>query len=252
MGSDHLKVRYLIFKGGHYVWRPSKAMRAAGFRPVHFGAGYVVEDVRYPDAADIKRAMDLNAQWDRHRRGLPPLAPRSRYPARSIGEGYERAMKLREAERKARGVEWTSEQHSRDDWPRAWKWIESLFGDIDPKTVQPEQLIDPDLPGLRPLVAAKVSEVEAHRTIKVWRALWQRMAALGYCDKDRDPASNSRTPHRSRAKPFGARARRSGSSNRLGAMATTVWPRCWPSPGIRNSRPSMLENSRRTSGAATL
>jgi hypothetical protein len=97
-------------------------MRAAGFRPVHFGPGYVIEGIRYAEAADIKQAIELNAAWDRHRRGLPPSAPKPRYPRGSIGDGYERTMKLREAERRARGVEWTSEQYSRDDWPRAWKW----------------------------------------------------------------------------------------------------------------------------------
>jgi hypothetical protein len=47
---------------------------------------------------------------------------------------------------------------------------------------KPEEL------GLRPLVATKISETEVHRVIKVWRALWQRMAALKYCDKDADPS----------------------------------------------------------------
>jgi hypothetical protein len=91
-------------------------------------------------------------------------------------------MKLREQERKAKGIDWTKEQASRDDWPRAWKWIEPLFVDADPNTVQPEQMLE-----LRTVVAAK-SESEAHRTIKVWRALWQRMASFGYCNKDLDPS----------------------------------------------------------------
>ena len=92
------------------------------------------------------------------------------------------------SERRARGIDWTNEQHSRDDWPRAWRWIGPLFAGADPKLVTPEQLIDPDLPGLRPLVASKVSESEAHRVIKVWRALWRRMAGFGYCDAARDPS----------------------------------------------------------------
>jgi hypothetical protein len=42
-------------------------------------------------------------------------------------------------------------------------------------------------------VVAKVSEGEAHRVIKVWRALWKKMARLKhasghYCDLDRDPS----------------------------------------------------------------
>jgi hypothetical protein len=90
-------------------------------------------------------------------------------------------LKLREKERASKGITWTKEQQSRDDWPRAWKWIEPLFGDVDPKTVQPEQMLE-----LRTVVAGK-SEGEAHRVIKVWRALWQRMAGFGYCNKDLDP-----------------------------------------------------------------
>jgi hypothetical protein len=38
------------------------------------------------------------------------------------------------------------------------------------------------------MVATKVSESEAFRVIKVWRALWKRMAGFGYCDADRDPS----------------------------------------------------------------
>ena len=45
-----------------------------------------------------------------------------------------------------------------------------------------------DIIGLRPLVAAKVSDSEAHRVIKVWRALWKRMAVFGFCERDRDPS----------------------------------------------------------------
>lgn len=105
-----------------------------------------------------------------------------------------RAMGLREQERRSRKIEWTKEQHSRDDWPRAWKWIGPIFGDCDQRTVRPEQLIGdvncPDLIGLRPLVEAKVSESEAHRVIKVWRALWAKMAAFQdfNVDKDKDPS----------------------------------------------------------------
>jgi hypothetical protein len=37
-----------------------------------------------------------------------------------VGDGYQRAMKLREAERKAKSIVRTKEQEKRDDWPRAW------------------------------------------------------------------------------------------------------------------------------------
>jgi hypothetical protein len=41
---------------------------------------------------------------------------------------------------------------------------------------------------LRTAIAHKVSEGEAHRTFKVWRALWRKMAVFGFCDANRDPS----------------------------------------------------------------
>jgi hypothetical protein len=97
---------------------------------------------------------------------------------------------LRQAAREHKGRGWTAEQISRDDWPRAWRWIGPVFGDLRPHQVEPEMLIgtDPNNLGLRPQVAKCVSESEAHRVIKVWRLLWSRMSVLGYCDAERDPS----------------------------------------------------------------
>jgi hypothetical protein len=193
MGQD--KVRYLVYSYGRWRWQPGPVVRAAGFHNVNLGPGLIVDGKPVPSAEDKARAIRLNEDWERHRRGLPRKAVEERsYPPGSIGEAYLRVMRLREAERQSRNIVWTTEQTSRDDWPRAWKWIEPTLGDCDPRTVTPEQLIElPD--GLRPLVAAKVSESEAHRVIKVWRALWARMAALRceatgrtYCEAGSDPS----------------------------------------------------------------
>ena len=171
MGSD--RIRYVVFSFGRWRWKPTNAMRAAGFRPINFGHELT--------ANDKARAIELNDKWDRHRRGQS--APQDRYPHGSIGDGYLRAMALRTTERASKGIVWTSEQHGRDDWPRAWKWIEPLLGDCDPKSVTPEAMLE-----LRVLVKDKISEGEAYRVIKVWRAIWKRMSVFGYCEADRDPA----------------------------------------------------------------
>lgn len=191
MGKD--KIRYLIFLKGRWRWRPTKRMREAGFQMINLSGGTMVDGRPAPSMVDKARAVRLNEDWDRTRRGLPSAAVEERrYPPGSVGEGYLRAMRLREAGRRAKSVEWTKEQHSRDDWPRAWRWIEPLFGDCDPKTVTPEQFIGdpnrPDVKGLREIVATRVSDSEAHRVIKVWRALWKKMAVFGYCELDRDPS----------------------------------------------------------------
>jgi hypothetical protein len=92
-------------------------------------------------------------------------------------------MAMRAKEREAKGIIWTREHHSRDDWPRAWKHLAPLIGDFDPKDVRPEMLLT-----IRAGIAAEVSETEAHRVIKVWRALWGKMAAFNLCEADRDPS----------------------------------------------------------------
>jgi hypothetical protein len=107
-------------------------------------------------------------------------------------DGYQRAMQLRAAERAAKGIVWTKDQEKRDDWPRAWKWLKPVFGDRAPSEVQPEHFlsIDPktgNVTGLMAKIEMRVSPVERHRVVKVWRALWKKMAAMGYCKKEADP-----------------------------------------------------------------
>jgi hypothetical protein len=172
MGED--KIRYLLWVCGRWRWRPTKAMRARGFKLVTFGKELTVRDKA--------RAIALNAEWDRVRTGAQTAQDEREpvYPAGSVGDGYQRATKLRAAERAAKGIARTKEQTKRDDWPRAWKWLGPVFSDRDPKTVTPEALL-----ALRSKVAERVSATEAHRTIKVWRALWKKLEAFGYCaDKD--------------------------------------------------------------------
>jgi hypothetical protein len=173
MGED--RIRYLLPVSGRWRWRPTKTMRAHGFKLVNFGKELT--------AADKARAIALNEEWDRVRRGVQAEAAPAHvayYPAGSVGDGYQRAVALREAERRAKGIVRSKEQIKRDDWPRAWKWLGPVFGDRDPKMVTPESLLT-----LRIKVAVRVSPTEAHRVIKVWRALWKKLEAFGYCvDKE--------------------------------------------------------------------
>jgi hypothetical protein len=182
MGGD--KIRYFRFVSGRWRWRPEKGMRALGFHLINMGQGGPELDAKgrpIPSPGDQARAIALNAEWDAVRRGLTP-PPVEVYPRGSVGDGYQRAMAMRDAERKARGIVWTKEQQKRDDWPRAWRWLEP-FGDCDPKTMEPEILLE-----LRTKVGGQVSQSEGHRVIKVWRALWKKMAAMGYCDRGNDPS----------------------------------------------------------------
>lgn len=138
MGQD--KIRYFLYLEGRWRWRPTKPMRESGFRMVPMGRGGPGLDADgnpAPSIQDKQRAIELNAEWDAVRTGVQPPSKLDRplFAAGSVGEAFGRAMALREAERRQRGIVWTSEQKSCDDWPRAKKWILPAFGDCDPKTI---------------------------------------------------------------------------------------------------------------------
>jgi hypothetical protein len=189
MGTD--KPRYLVRIKGRYYWRPTPRMKAAGFHDQSLGAN---------DLHAKQEAIRLNAAWDRHRFG-ERVDPRIMlYPPGSLGAAYNRAIALREAERKAKGIAWTRQQKARDDWPRAWRWIGPAFGDYDPAAIVSEDLLT-----LRSKVAKRVSDSEAFRVIKVWRALWAKLPGFGYkVALDADPSltfANSAPPPRQEVWP---------------------------------------------------
>jgi hypothetical protein len=175
-----IKLRHYVVKRGKGFWQPTKAMRALGFYAVPCGT----------DSSDAwVIAERWNDRWDKTRRGEAPspamviadnLSPeRSEeltvYPPRALGEAFRRYR---------RTDEWSSKApRTREDWWRAWKRIKPIFGDCDPRTVTLE-----DISALRKAVQETVSLREAHRTIKIWRALWKVSAALQYCKRDDDPS----------------------------------------------------------------
>jgi hypothetical protein len=144
VGKD--RIRYFLYLEGRWRWRPTRRMREAGFSIVAMGRGGPELDVDgNPKASpvDKKRAIELNAEWDAMRAGGKPKQRLDRpecIPG-SVADCYFRALALREAERLARGITWTKEQKSRDDWPRAWKWLGPEFGDCDPATIRSEHFL---------------------------------------------------------------------------------------------------------------
>jgi hypothetical protein len=140
-----------------------------------------------PDAWAI--AEEWNRRWRAVRRGEQPspamvaadnLSPeRSEeltiYPPRSLGEAFRRFRRTEEWDRKA--------PRTREDWWRGWKRIRPVFGDCDPRTVRLD-----DISAWRKAIEDTVSLREAHRALKIWRAMWKVTAALGYCVRDADPS----------------------------------------------------------------
>jgi hypothetical protein len=155
-------------------------MKALGFHAVPLGADS-------PDAWAI--AERWNERWDNTRNGAAPspamvaaenLSPErveelTVYPPRSLGDAFARYRRTREWSKKA--------PRTREEWFRAWKWIKPVFGDCAPRTARLE-----DVSRWREVVEDTVSLREAHRCLKIWRALWKVAAAMGYCLRDADPS----------------------------------------------------------------
>jgi hypothetical protein len=95
------------------------------------------------------------------------------YPPRSFGEAFRRYRRTDEWARKA--------PRTREDWWRGWKRIKPVFADCDPRTLE-------DVSAWRKVIEDTVSRGEAHRGLKIWRALWKVSAALGDCVRDADPS----------------------------------------------------------------
>jgi hypothetical protein len=169
------KIRFYVVKRNRAFWQPTKEMRSLGFLRKALGeAG--------PSAQ--AEAILLNERWDAFRLGIDPAA-QPRYPRGSIGEAWEKFRKT---------AEWTRKtQSTRADWDRAWEWIDVAFGDCDPKTVDMTAVSK-----LRETVAKLVSEREAHRVLKIWRAFWKIMGAMGYCAGRDDPGRAVQEPDSSR------------------------------------------------------
>ncbi|MGE0749349.1 MAG: hypothetical protein AB7K64_02065 [Variibacter sp.] len=143
-----------------------------------------------PDGpAAVALAEEWNARWDKTRRGEAPspamlaadnLSPDQAeeltiYPPRSLGEAFRRYRRTDEWAQKA--------PRTREDWWRAWRRIKPVFGDCDPRTVTLE-----NVSAWRKAIEDTVSLREAHRAVKIWRALWKVSAALGYCIREADPS----------------------------------------------------------------
>jgi hypothetical protein len=97
------------------------------------------------------------------------------YPRGSLGAGFKQFRATPEWERKA--------ARTREEWHRGWRWIKPLFGDVNPRTVTLA-----DISAWRLWVVGEVSEGEAWRALKTWRALWKVCAALQLCAREQDPS----------------------------------------------------------------
>jgi len=176
MGKDVTR-HYRVRRNGRAFWEPTPTMKAAGFVNVPLG----------PDGPDARgKALEWNDRWDRARLGLNKPAVKV-WPRGALGEAWDRYRRTDTWGQKA--------ERTREEWYRAWRHIEPIFGDVAPSTLTLEHL-DAFYAHPEAGLLARLGVRESHRVIKVWRAFWRVAAASGYCERDADPslAIRRRTP----------------------------------------------------------
>src|SRR4051794_40231085 len=164
-----VKINFYIVVKGRGFWRPHPRMKKFGFGCKPCGADG-------PEAwAEAKK---WDARWQEFRRGgqkapvdLSNLSrdeavAARRYPSGSIGSGFQRYIVTAEWKGKA-----LSTRHK--IWWPAWYRIEAMWGDVAPDTVTFEQLS-----AWRQLLEDQRGLDTAHKTIKIWRALWNVLVAM--------------------------------------------------------------------------
>lgn len=164
---------YVVKRNGRGFWQPTPAMRAQGFASVPCG----------PDGPSAwSTAQAAYERWLRHRQGqdvfLParPIDASEIFPRGSIGEAWQRYIRGREWQDKAlstRNKVW---------WPAWRKRIKPWFAEVDPNTVTMEVMS-----AWRAEIVERDGTDPAHKAMKVWRAFWKVMVAMGYVTKS-DPS----------------------------------------------------------------
>jgi hypothetical protein len=173
---------YSVKRNGRGFWEPRPHMRAAGFVPTPCGPDG-------PQAWAI--AKEMNERWKAVKKGHIPapaltgkdkkLTPEQAddlipYRKGTTGEGFQRYRK---------STIWTDDkaQRTREDWIRGWRYIGPVFGQKPPCSITLDEIS-----ALRSKVRDKYGIREAHRMIKIWRALWKVNALNKYCDLHLDPS----------------------------------------------------------------
>ncbi len=204
-----VKIRYYsVLKNGRGYWQPTSAMRRMGFKPTPCG----------PDGpAAWAIAEELNAAWDA-RASQPaeavPIPTIETWPPGSVGEAFLVYRSTQEWAKKA--------LRTREDWERGWRYIKTTFGDY-----RPYDVTMPMVSAWRQAIEDDISLREAHRAMKIWRALWRVMVALKYATgedpslavRNTEPKGRSATWTEGEAVRLIKRALRSGYFGLAAALA---------------------------------
>src|SRR4051794_35329583 len=118
-----VKIPYYVVKAGKGYFQPTKTLRAIGFEARTLG----------PDGPAAWAEAWRMYEAIRKPRGAGTTSNEKAYPMNSVGYAWERFR---------RTDAWANKSFSTrtKDWEWSWQFIEPVFGDVDPSTVQVEDL----------------------------------------------------------------------------------------------------------------
>jgi hypothetical protein len=160
MGRIKIK-QYRVYRDRRGFWCPSAKQRAAGFKSTPCC-------IDGPSAWAI--AEEMNSRWQAVQRGEAPapalagkdlkLTPEQAddlvpYRKGSLGYAFQQY-------RKTSVLSQDKAERTREDWMRAWRHIQPVFGHKDPRTVTLNMIA-----AFRDAVRDGYSVREAHRVIKI-------------------------------------------------------------------------------------
>jgi hypothetical protein len=224
---NKIKIPYYVVRNGRGYFQPNARLKRLGLALRALG----------PDGpAAWAEAQRYYEDWKRHGQGLTAAAETAPWPMGSIGHAFDRYRQTDAWKEKALSTR-------KKDWEWSWKFISPIFGDVDPATVQIE-----DIEALRKYVLERHGLHTANRMIKTWRALWKVMAAMSYCNAEADPSriirntapkGRSATWRPGELARIGKRAWREGYKG-LAAILAVCWDTQFSPGDVRSLKASQL------------
>lgn len=238
-----ISIHYYVVIGSRGYWRPSKKLRKLGFKDVTCGVdgpGAWEIAIRWNQrAAAALKGEEPSPHGAEAQTREPAEAARS-YPVGSVGDAFQRYIRTPEWRKKAQGT------REKIWWP-SWYRIRDMWGDVAPDTITFEQMSE-----WRETLEKKKSLDMAHKTIKVWRALWSVMKALKIARGD-DPSlavvNNAPGPRHQRwsegeAVRLAKRAWREGYKG-LACIIAVAWDSSFSPVDVRTLRKRQMTPSRK-------
>jgi hypothetical protein len=165
----NVKIAYYVVIKGRGYWRPTPKMKALGFADVSCGpdgpAAWTIAET-WARRWQAVRCGEQAAPADAATLSREQAEAARRWPPRSVGAGFQAFI---------RTGEWSGlalSTRTKIWWP-AWFRIREHWGDVDPDTITFAMMSE-----WRAGLAARHGTGVAHRTLKVWRALWTVMTAM--------------------------------------------------------------------------